>query len=202
MPLSQDEAWTLLTPTVPLIVQSIRDAWARFLALDPETRHSFEKRTAAGIINDFMVERFSELVAGDPNVRSVRRYGHTRFVLSDRVVLRLKKLGSDLRARNILTRHARAFLYQVQPISEELLGAGTNLFAGYRLNELQTAIEGIYLVCPAGQDHLAWHLELPDVDGGTVVELEPAPAPETARPRRVVPKRSAGEARREDISGA
>lgn len=193
MPLSATEATTLLEPYLPLVAQAIREAWARYCRMDPADRRSFEKRTRACIINDFMVERLRELTAGDPNVRAVPRHGHIRFAMVDKVVLRLKKFDRQLRARNILTRHAHAFVCQELPIAAELVGADTNLFAGYRLNELETAPEGFYVVCPSGPDNLAWHYQIPDAGVSAVVEITPTPGPEGPRPRRVLPKRPSGE---------
>lgn len=162
MPLIQkDAAFEALKPYLEKIRVCVASAWEVDYLKYPEwAKVAHDATTRANIIFGHMVERAMKTFIDDSSVKILSpKDTKTRqaiFVFGGKISLRFKKLDSDLMPQNIDT--AREKLLNSQ---EDLpdIGAAYHLVAGYTLNEYQTEIDGIYLVCPNNKK-IYWEIEL------------------------------------------
>lgn len=135
-------------------------------------------RSRANIVHDLSVDHAKRLLYGIPGVRIEERKGLVLFVLRELVVIRIKKLGSDMKSCNIPTQQVIKFLEQ-----EELPAMpafAVHLQAGYQLNSLQTKINGLFITWPNGEKiRKYWELKKSD---DTPIDVIPFPTPEMGGP--------------------
>jgi len=106
--------------------------------------------------------------------------------VKDSLLLRFKKMGEDKSTRNIPTQ--QSFLFRAQLELPGIPAALTHLEAGYVLNDLQTALDGVYITCPNGK-RLEWFIDLTALAGANVTQLPPiSRVPQAARRKRLRPK--------------
>jgi hypothetical protein len=145
-------------------------------------------RSRASVIHDYMVAFARDFFKDDPGIRIFARRGLSLMNIDDSLLLRFKKLDAEKRSRNIPTQQTHLFRAQLElpGIPAEL----THLEAGYVLNELQTALDGVYITCPNG-NRLEWFMDLTSLPGANVVPLPSSALPEApaaARKKRIRPK--------------
>lgn len=79
------------------------------------------------------------------------------LIFNERVCIRFKKLDGKMMSRNIPTQRTLFYLHQLElPEIPEI----TKMIAGYKLDRLQTEIEGVHITYPRGTKSIPWHLEL------------------------------------------
>ena len=162
------------------IRSSIVAGWARYEGLAPELKAIMSRVTRAGFIHDFMVEHADKAFDALHDVRRADRNGLIMYAFADSIVLRFKKLDDELTSRNHRTRQSDAYLWQQMEF--EGLEAPTFLQAGYVLNDLGTALEGMYLACPNGRRNL-WVIQYDlRAEENRVIPLRPRDA-QTQRTR-------------------
>ncbi|MDL2284499.1 hypothetical protein LJC19_05085 [Oxalobacter sp. OttesenSCG-928-P03] len=156
---------------LPVIYSCIKDGWAIYQKEYPEhLKIAHTSRSRASLVHDH--------IASLARQRLEPRFGvhcheiQKLFLVSfnSGVVIRFKKLDDNFRSSNIRTQQSLGFMEQ-ETLPE--IGKAINLQAGYRLNELETDIEGIYLTLPIGESGNAWIFELNEADfaRGNVVDL-------------------------------
>lgn len=126
-----------------------------YLSLDPQHRAIDSARTRANRIYDFMLHRARREFAGVPQVRFIERRGLVSLLIEDRFNIRFKKLNKRYLPSNYPTQQAIQMLHQVELDLPDLPPV-IKLIVGYRLNDLQTNLQGVYLVCPAGLHQNKW----------------------------------------------
>ncbi|HYC44585.1 MAG TPA: hypothetical protein VED01_03775 [Burkholderiales bacterium] len=146
---------------LPLIRSVFLRAWAEYNALPLELRIKLTPRSRASIVHDFVVHAIRASFDGIDDVRLLEINKLFVMLVGCDVVLRFKKLDDGLRASSIPTQQSLDFSNQ-----DDLPGIErvTHLDAGYRLNALQTTIEGVYVCCPNGASVL-WYYEIAPEEG-------------------------------------
>ncbi|WP_162247148.1 hypothetical protein [Rhizobacter sp. Root404] len=176
----QSRADRLLKKDYLIISQLIVDAWRDYQQYPFTIQTAHTPRTRASAVHDHMVLRAREAFASMPHAKCIDHSGLFIVLLYDRIALRFKKLDDEFRSSNIPTQQSLDFVRQ----ESELPGIKTmmNLQAGYRLNRLQTDLEGVYVACPRGAENL-WIKELPIVkmaSSASVISFPPSIKPTPA----------------------
>jgi hypothetical protein len=181
--ITQALAAPILWPHQSRLYEIVVAAWNDYMtSITEQIRCLQHRRTRACIVHDFMVSHAKRLFEGVPGVHIEDRSGIVLLVIDDRLAIRFKKLDKENRTRNYPTQQALAFMQQLDlPTIPSL----ARLVVGYRLTNLETELESVFVVCPNGLSN-AWGMELkPPAIGGNVVPLTPrptGPAP-VVRPR-------------------
>jgi hypothetical protein len=112
-------------------------------------------------------------------------------ILHDELMLKLKKLDSSLRSRNIPTGQTRAFELQ-ESLLPMTAGEVTNAISGYVVDGLGGGIAGLFVVCWDG-GHQLWRISLDEEDrgvGGPIVTIPAYPTPSRPERRRTIVRSS------------
>lgn len=189
---SKREVVHLLSDDLLAIRNCVRGAWDTYQSqYSPALRARHSALSRAALVHDEMVLQAEKEFEGRANAATQRV--QRMFVLSfgSNIVIRFKKFDEKFRVSNIPTQQSESFINQ----QFELPGVdrATKLHAGYRLNSLETALEGVYLVCPQGNGH-EWILDLDDLQGaGNIVPFPQQPlAPQSGFKLKLVPKDKEG----------
>jgi hypothetical protein len=146
-------------------------------------------RSRASIIHDHMIASARATFANDKGVRIFSKRGLSLINVKDSLLLRFKKMDKEKRTRNILTQ--QSFLFRAQLELPGIPAELTHLEAGYVLNDLQTALDGVYITCPNGKA-LEWFIDLSSLAGTNVAHLPQSGAPQNTsqapRRKRIGPK--------------
>jgi hypothetical protein len=144
-----------------LIADCISDGWDSYQTLySPALRARHRPPTRANLVYDEMLAaaegKFAK--ADGAGVRIESRNGLFVVVIGGAICVRLKKLDERFRSHNIPTQQAVDF--QLQQFTLPDVPQMLNLTAGYKLNKLQTAVEGIFLTCPNPAGGNLWVAEI------------------------------------------
>ncbi len=197
MHLTRREARVILQPIEDRIRECFDAAWADYQTMYRASQHIHSSRCRANIIYDHVVYHAKRLLSGVPGVEFLESRGLLLVRVQGALLLRFKKLNSALRSSNIPTLQVIAYLEQL-----ELPGmppAAIRLQAGYLLNGLQTAIQGVYVTCPSGSE-IAWHWEIPAAEAALPDSLPLVDQPEANPIRRVRAKRASRQEKGDGIS--
>lgn len=186
---SQDQIIEAIQSELPLLYDCIRKAWATYQQGYPEAlKQHHTTRSRASLVHDHAVAFARE--AFESRVGTYCQEVNKLFLVcfANGIVVRFKKLDEKLRASNIATQQCMDFMTQV-PLP--FIDDAVNLHVGYRLNRLQTDIEGVYITQPAGPRSNTWFLplEFGTPDTSHLVERDERPAPEAERKVKFSPRR-------------
>lgn len=186
MIMTLDEAKQLISKQeraryVEWVLEGVRDYFRRYEAGD---RRVHSKRSRSSLINDHIIDRVYRGFGEISGARLFRRRGRYLLSVRDTFLGSFKKLDKAMRVHGIPTGQALAFVGQLPRF--DMPPSVTHLILGYRLNELQTDCEGVYIVCPNGED-IAWKWR---IGGPQVVELPMDPAVPSAARMPGVPRRA------------
>jgi len=183
-PLTHAAALEFLRPHLTRLSVVVREGWNKYVEIR-DTSPFLDKTARAAFVHDAMVFVARQQFDGVAGV-SIIPYEQSWMVAIDGVLfIRLKKFNPALRPDNILTDLQLDMLGQMT-----IAGYGpspTYLVAGYTLNILETAIEGVHIVCPLEKVN-KWTMTIGD-DGSIaeVVEMrnifDEEPSPVTFTPK-------------------
>jgi len=189
-PIEKAAALDALGEDLELIHNAVRNGWQDYLdVFTPAQRMKLSSRSRASVVNDLIVDRAR--MAFDGHLRAECLDINKMFVVAFQggIAVRFKKLDEGFVASGIPTGQAMEFVRQGALPG---IGDGIHLHAGYRLDEFETELEGIYLTCPRGRSANYWWHELgvdEDEGRGTTVVLPfepPGPLSPVDRPFRIV----------------
>ena len=184
----REEAEQVLAPHLDRIRQCINGAVNEYKSiLNPSLQTKFSTRTRASGINDLMRFNVMKQFDGVVGARCTVKRGQFRLYIGNHFSIRFKKFDRRLRTSNIPTGQALRFENQKpDQLHFDLPGAPpptTNLFAGYRFNLLQTAVDGLFIVCPNGGRN-EWVLEVTQpMRTAEVVPIAPQRTAKRVRPK-------------------
>lgn len=190
--LSQAQAEAVIEPYKAVLDGAISGAfedWAAVLQAAPEQTAGLSVFTQTRFVHDRMVHRLATAEASGlaPGLRLQSKRGLHVAILRDQIQLKLKKLSTTLKSRNIQTKQTIAFDQQGRLAGSDELSL-TNATGGYVLDGASASIGQIVVVCWTG-DERQWVVDLRDQGQGDVVVSLPAatqaPAP-TRRRTRIV----------------
>lgn len=197
---SKEDAKHTMFPLLRPLYEACHTAFDTMHQESKDWWHKVSPRTKANVMRDYLLFEVKKIVEDYEGIRFVRKNGLTLLGVNEKIVIRIKKLGSNLSTSNIQTAQNSAFEKQ------QLLLTGftevVSLNLGYIINEIWTKIEAVYITCPNGYKKVSWYIRLDDEMGGVAEIITPELVPadgETSSTFRV--KEEAKKERRE-IDGA
>ena len=191
MPLiDQSQAFELASPHFAALYDIPHEAWDTYHRDTPSRLLvSYSQRTRASAVHDLIVtgaECYAASGKANGGLRTFERQLMRGIVIANTLAIRIKKLNEDSLSRSQITGQVAQFREQI-PL--EGLGAVHNLEWGYVINEAQTDIVEIRLVCPSG-DGVYWAMRI-DGRGASfdtvdifTPQVSPAPIPPKIGPKR------------------
>lgn len=131
------------------------DEYQREYSAEQRAKHDYIAR--ASIVNCLMWDGAVKYFSDVPGAKPHNLNGLKFFTLDDKYAIRFKKFGRDLVSCNQDTDQIARFRNQV---SLDGIDAMHNLEAGYALNQAETAISCVFLVCPNGKHKNYWEMEI------------------------------------------
>ena len=184
-PISEEEARQHLAPYIKRLCTAVTNSVNDYFT-GPDyakVRHKLSARSAASICHDEIKAAIIREFEGVAGVFFKNKRGLFLVIIEGTVVLRFKKFNKDQRASGIETQQMMAFNYQeTQQLELPDMPPNGLLHVGYRVNKLQTGIEGVYITCRYGNDNLwGWSITPQGLDQ---VERVLVPLQEAAAPSR------------------
>lgn len=174
MPLiSQRDALNILEPHLHGLFQVATTPWDQYHALVPqELLVAFGRRTRASGIHDLMIHEATRFSMVTDGARMFERNLMKGIVLHDLLAIRFKKLDEESLSRGHYTQQVEEYRKQCQL---DGIDAVHHLELGYVLNDNETEIADVRLVCPSGRG-VAWWARIKDSGIQPVVfDLFPPP---------------------------
>jgi hypothetical protein len=190
VPISIESAQASLSFLHDKFRETVQDAWVKFvsevLPLFPLCTIRFRRNA----MYDLMIQKARPLFQ-DVDKVSLQETKRGRILLTVRsqygpIVLRFKKVDQQLKTANYPTQGSLDFDNQ-QP---DLPGIprGARLTIGYEMNEEETELRGVYVICSTGKT-VHWDYPLMQEQGGQLVDVfSISPEGMLGEKRRVRPK--------------
>ena len=168
--ISATEAKAILDPYLRAISGCLYGAWK---AWKEETRLPtiISPRSRANLVYDFVVTEARMALSGVEGLSLSEDRGFLLLNVEGLLLLRFKKLRSDLRSSGIPTGQQLKFAHQQLGLAG--MPPMTNLVAGYLLNGLQTKILRATITCSVGS-RIIWVLDLPEPGAARILPILPA----------------------------
>lgn len=189
-PIEKAAALDMLGQDIDLIHNCVRLGWEDFVEeFSPSQRVKLSSRSRASIVNDLIVLRARSAFETHLNAHCLDIQKMFVVAFQSGIAVRFKKLDEAFIASGIPTTQALDFVAQGALPG---IGEGVHLHAGYRLDQFESELEGIYLTCPRGRSANYWWHELgKDADEGqgtiAVLPITPMdPGPLTEKPFKIV----------------
>ena len=162
---SETEARKIISPDgASALIGIITGGWQDYL--DEGRRRS--RRTRAGIVWEAMIERADEDLKDFDGVSQVSIHGSRAYVLSDRLLMRLKKHDRRLRTSNVPTAVQRVLAQGYFDGMPDL----AHITCGYILDKAEAGIERLVVVRTVRGKPI-WHFDLRDLAAGNLVPPQP-----------------------------
>jgi hypothetical protein len=178
--ISQEEAKRILEPHLAKLRDCVEKAWAEYQGAHyADVRHHHTTRSRASLIHDHIVAYARQYFQGDPHVRIFTKRGRTMANISDKLLVRFKKLDARKRSRGVPTEQFVLFGAQID--FDGIPSSLTHLEVGYVLDGLQTELAGVYITCPNIRS-VEWFIDLREAvaapaAAGTTIPPMNAPDP-------------------------
>ncbi|HEU0077722.1 MAG TPA: hypothetical protein VFQ76_08760, partial [Longimicrobiaceae bacterium] len=197
-PLSQEEAHHTLQPFYPKLLECVSGAFRDFRSFQVEKHPDMFVRARRTLLQDLVVRDVHRTYSEAPGFRVVDpKTGRYLLAVADRILLQVKHLTQEFRTAFSDTQTNQKFNAQ-----EELDGLPPlpRVTLGYRLDALEAAIEGVYVLYSIDNEPVWWY-RIPEEgegqDGAETLPLFPpapvGPVAPAATPRRVTPKKQPDE---------
>jgi len=192
--ISKEEAQKIIAPYIETILTCVQQGAKKYYS-GPEfmgVRHKLSKRSDASNCHDFVISEIMDEFDNIPKTRCYFRRNLFLLTIGGLVVLRFKMFDENNLSHNIMTRQQTLFnAQQVEQLKLPGMPPNGLLYVGYRLNELKTGVDGVFITCRKENRNL-WEWDLLD-------EVTAAPAANIAYgefktdstpKRKVLPKTS------------
>lgn len=146
-----------LAPYIANIREFSQKAWDYYHnELPPKAQVIFSSRSRASTLHDLMIHFANEFVTTNEQARSFERQQMHGIVLLEKYAIRFKKLDEGGKSRNQPSMQVTCFREQTEL---DGIDAIHNLELGYILDQWQSKIVDVRLVCPSGEAN-AWAFSL------------------------------------------
>jgi hypothetical protein len=163
MVLSPEEVKDILGERVDKLRLCMETAWERYQNFPPEVKVDLSARSRASVVYDFIIREAWNQFMNDSDVHLDQRRGFLLINVLGMVLIRFKKFNKRLLPQSIPTNQNMVFMERGQGILLECVTA-TKLIAGYQLNNLQSNIQLMAMVCPDGNTcELYFELDKPSI---------------------------------------
>lgn len=186
--ISKEEAAELLSPYLDLFRRCMDEAWHEWQSFYQSKHHLLDPRARAAIIHSEIANNARRYFEGLPNVQVKRARGILILNIHNRIVIRFKKLDHKHRTSNVLTRQQLLLSLNLQLPGFPPHSARLN--AGYKLDDLQTAIEEMLVTAQIGRE-VKWEINILSRQADNLVMLTATPPEEQQTQRRRVKLKSA-----------
>jgi hypothetical protein len=179
MSLPQSLVLQIITPLLTDIRFSFYHAWSEYMTQYTETRHNHCPTTRANVIHDHIKKNVREKFKNRNGARVIEGPNMPfTLVIKESLYIQFHKLDEKNLPSNPITQRRLNF------IEQDVFGLGDtqNLFAGYKLNELETAIGSVLITAPRGMRN-EWYIPLGE-DLGEVINF-PSKPKEVTKQKRV-----------------
>jgi hypothetical protein len=173
--LSKAEAWTILKPYMPAMVEDFRDAWLWVQAIldqDPDRRSTLDISTQAAMVFD----RFKRLAAlrfiGTSRCQLTTQGRMLRIILGGKLAIRFKKFDGQLHSGNV---HTNAQSYMYFQFEFDGMESPTEVTFGYKTDATDRNVVGLYVTCPIGWDVNKWVIEIIEAESDSLPLFQPQP---------------------------
>lgn len=177
--ISRDDAQVRFGQYFPPLRRAMIEARAQMDGSIAEIRHALTGGTLAGVMHNLTVAHARRIFSEIPGVYFTHNRGLFLVHIGDEAVIRFKKFSRLMRTRSILTRQARMFNNpHLQLAMAEMPAEAERFTVGYRLDESQSAMVGMYFTQPDGLG-CEWWLEMDDGIGvaAQIITAAPPQAP-------------------------
>ena len=157
--ITKEEAKEILKPFAQLFYDAIIDGFSDYKTYDLERGVIHDKTVKSNLVRSYVLHRVKQLVANNPSLRLIEQKRMFAVLVSDKVVIRFKKLNDIFRSSNIPTKQIKEFRSRI--LSFQGVTA-LPIDAGWRVNDFYTEIEDVHFVCPNGVGNL-WRFPLEDL---------------------------------------
>lgn len=196
---SQDEVQREMAHREETLTACVRKAFADMKAFQAERHPNMRVRARRTLLQDLVVRGVDEAYSEAPDCRVIDpKTGRYLLSIANRFILQVKYLTREFKTVNALTETAKQFNAQ-----GDLAGMPSlpRITLGYRLDKLETDVEGVYLLFAINNEPVWWYRIDENGEGITGAETLPLfPVPPasgdgvTQTPkRRVTPKAQPGE---------
>ena len=154
--LTKEEAKELLQPYAQLFYNDITGGFGDYKINDSERGHIHDKCVKSNLVRSYVLNRIRQIIVQHPELKFKEQNRMFAIIISDKVIVRFKKLNSIFRSENIPTKQARAFR------NRDITFLGVKALpidAGWRLDDFYSEIEDVHFVCPDGKGNL-WRIPL------------------------------------------
>src|SRR5438552_2799647 len=184
--INQSDAAEIIQPHAGALYDIPVKAWDEYHTKIPaDLLVSFSPRTRASAVHDLMIQNAAKYATQAKDVGLFDLRMMRGMVIKSLLAVRMKKLDEESSSRSQPTAQVTAFRNQE---TFEGLQALHNLELGYVLNEAETDIAEIRLVCPSG-DGIYWWMRIgPKGAEPMVLPLFPAPTGPDKGPAKIGPK--------------
>ncbi|MEU8631129.1 hypothetical protein AB0C38_03100 [Amycolatopsis sp. NPDC048633] len=156
-PLDRDRCRELLAPHLQDLQEIFLTAWTRWqnwVAEVPGSPNDVSTRSRASSLHDFIAAAAETRFLGTPGVTVARKRGLLVLRFNDKLVLRFKKFrGKSLKTSSNATQQTLTFDAHQLELADMAVQPVTHLTAGYRLNDLATAMSQLAVTCSVDGDH-------------------------------------------------
>ena len=157
MHFSKSDAISILEPLYPDFLECIELGFKAYLTHYKSFSHLHKRRTKASIVNDHIID-FAKICFEDKNnIQIIEPKGLFLVEVEGKILVRFKKLNSDLQSCNFQTKQQIDFKKQLH--IPGIPPALPRLDAGYIPNKLWTDLDGMYITFPFG-NQIPWNIPL------------------------------------------
>ena len=179
MAISRNDAQARFSEYFPPLRRAMIEARTQMEGSIAEIRHTLRSGTLAGIMHDLTVFHARRTFAGIKGVYFTHNRGLFLVHIGDEAIIRFKKFDRRMRTRSTLTRQAR--MLNNPHVQLAMIGMpveAERFTAGYRLDESQSAMVGMYFTQPDGLG-CEWWLKMDDETGvaAQIITVAAAAAP-------------------------
>jgi hypothetical protein len=162
---SKEEAAEIVEPIAEQLRQAQENAINDWKISYEAMRHILSPRAQSIIIYDHIVHHAKILLASMPGVKAFISRGIFTVAVSGAADIRFKKLDRKLRSSNVRTNQQQRYSLQ---LSLEGFADLPRLTAGYVLDDLRLALQGIYITLQVGRA-VRYSIPLHDATGQQVL---------------------------------
>jgi hypothetical protein len=157
--LTKDEAKEVLKTVAQSLHDAIIGGFSDYKIYDSERAVIHDKTVKSNLVRSYVLNRVKQLVANNPSLKLIEQKRMFAILVSDKIVIRFKKLNNIFRSSNIPTKQANEFRSRILTFKGV---RALPIDAGWRVNEFYSEIEDVHFVCPNGIGNL-WRFPLEDL---------------------------------------
>lgn len=157
--LSKDEAKEVLKPFAQLFYDAIIGGFSDYKHNDSERAVIHDNTVKSNLVRSYVLNRVKQLVVNNPSLKLIEQKRMFAILVSDKVIVRFKKLNDIFRSSNIPTKQIKEFRSRVLTFQGV---SALPIDAGWRVNDFYSEIEDVHFVCPNGIGNL-WRFPLEDL---------------------------------------